>query len=99
MGRFVAMTLVERGHLVGTFNRGVSADDVAVARVHRGDRYRPNDVERLSSAGRWDVAVDTSGYVPRNALDVARVLEPVAGRYVFMSTMSVYAGWPVEPLD
>jgi len=47
----------------------------------------------------WDVVVDTSGYVPRNVLDVARVLEPVAGRYVFMSTVSVYAGWPVEPLD
>lgn len=30
---------------------------------------------------------------------VARVLEPVAARYVFVSTVSVYRGWPVEPLN
>jgi nucleoside-diphosphate-sugar epimerase len=39
-----------------------------------------------------------SGYVPRNVLDVAGRLEVVAGRYVFMSTVSVYADWPVKPL-
>ncbi len=42
--------------------------------------------------------MDTSGYVPREVLAVARALEPVADRYVFVSTVSVYEGWPVEPL-
>ena len=42
--------------------------------------------------------MDTSGYVPREVLAVARALEPVADRYVFVSTVSVYQGWPVEPL-
>jgi 2'-hydroxyisoflavone reductase len=43
--------------------------------------------------------VDTSGYVPREVLAVCERLEAVTGRYVFMSTVSVYRGWPVEPLS
>jgi nucleoside-diphosphate-sugar epimerase len=43
--------------------------------------------------------VDTSGYVPRDTLAVCEHLEPVAARYAFMSTVSVYRGWPVEPLS
>jgi nucleoside-diphosphate-sugar epimerase len=36
--------------------------------------------------------------VPRNVLSVAGVLAAQAGRYVFMSSVSAYAGWPTEPL-
>jgi hypothetical protein len=43
--------------------------------------------------------VDLSGYVPRETLEVCQRLEPVTARYVFMSTVSVYRGWPVEPLS
>lgn len=56
-------------------------------------------VAALAAAGPWDAVVDTSGYVPRNTLDVARALAPVAGRYVFMSTVSVYRDWPLKPLS
>src|SRR5215475_9425431 len=66
----------------------------------RGERRgrRPGTVGALAGRGQWDAVVDTSGYVPRNCLQVAHALEPVVGRCVFMSTVSVYAGWPVEPL-
>jgi nucleoside-diphosphate-sugar epimerase len=43
--------------------------------------------------------VDTSGYVPRNVLDVAGAMAPMAARYVFMSTVSVYRDWPIKPLS
>ncbi|WP_211269265.1 reductase [Saccharothrix syringae] len=56
------------------------------------------DLSRLASHGPWDVVVDTSGYVPREVLTLACVLEPVVDRYVFVSSVSAYAGWPIEPL-
>jgi nucleoside-diphosphate-sugar epimerase len=68
-------------------------------RALRGDRTRMDDVARLVEAGPWDVVVDTSGYVPNETLAVCERLEPAAARYVFMSTVSVYRGWPVEPLS
>lgn len=42
--------------------------------------------------------MDTNGYVPANVGAVARALTSVAGRYVFLSTVSVYQGWPVAPV-
>ncbi|WP_216364009.1 hypothetical protein, partial [Nocardia farcinica] len=65
----------------------------------RGDRTNPDDLARLARSGPWDVVVDTSSFVPRETLALARALEPVADRYVLVSTVSVYKGWPVEPLS
>ena len=50
----------------------------------------------LGRGMRWS---NLSGYVPRETLEVCQRLEPVTARYVFMSTVSVYRGWPVEPLS
>jgi 2'-hydroxyisoflavone reductase len=82
-----------------TFNRGISGADVPGVRVLRGDRDQVADLARLHAAGPWDAVIDTSGYVPRQVLAACEQLEPVTGRYVFMSTVSVYRGWPVEPLS
>jgi len=68
-----------------------------VATVY-GDRTEPGDLERLAAAGSWDAVLDTSGFVPRETLEVARALEPVVSRYVFVSTVSVYRDWPIKPL-
>ncbi len=43
--------------------------------------------------------VDCSGYVPKNVLAVARVLAPRVAQAVFMSTVSVYSDWPINPLS
>jgi 2'-hydroxyisoflavone reductase len=99
VGWAVVTAAVGRGWDVTTFNRGVSGGDAAGVRALRGDRTRMDDVARLVDAGPWDAVVDTSGFVPRETLAVCERLEPVAGRYVFMSTVSVYRGWPVEPLS
>jgi nucleoside-diphosphate-sugar epimerase len=85
---------------VTTFNRGLSGTDVDGVQVMRGDRTRPGDLDDLVVAGvSWDAVIDTSGFVPRDVLAACQRLKPAAARYVFMSTVSVYRGWPVEPLS
>ncbi|MGH3865357.1 MAG: NAD-dependent epimerase/dehydratase family protein [Pseudonocardiaceae bacterium] len=98
LGRAVVDGALARGWEVTTFRRGRSGEDALGVTVVRGDRTKVIDLARLADAGPWDAVVDTSGYVPREVLAVARVLEPVASRYVFVSTVSVYQGWPMVPL-
>lgn len=83
---------------VTTFRRGQSGEGAAGVRLVRGDRTNAADLARLAGEGPWDLVLDTTGYVPREALAVARALESVAARYVFVSTVSVYEGWPTQPL-
>ncbi|MGW1993243.1 NAD-dependent epimerase/dehydratase family protein [Embleya sp. NPDC001921] len=99
VGRAVVVAALERGWTVTTFNRGVTDDDVPGVHVVRGDRYKASDLERLVTHGPWDAVIDTSGYIPRNVLDTALCLHPAAGRYVFMSTVSVYEEWPATALS
>jgi 2'-hydroxyisoflavone reductase len=99
VGHAVVSAALGLGWEVTTFNRGLSGADVAGVKVIRGDRTLPADLVRLAAAGPWDAVIDTSGYVPREVLAACKRLEPLAARYVFMSTVSVYRGWPVEPLS
>ncbi|MEW1584109.1 NAD-dependent epimerase/dehydratase family protein [Micromonospora vinacea] len=99
VGHAIVTAALDTGWEVTTFNRGTSDPFLEAVRPIRGDRTRPKDVAALAAAGPWDAVVDTSGYVPRNVLDVARALAPVADRYVFMSTVSVYRDWPSKPLS
>ena len=99
VGHAIVSAALGLGWEVTTFNRGMSGADVAGVRVLRGDRALAADLARLSAAGPWDAVIDSSGYVPREVLAASECLEPVAARYVFMSTVSVYRGWPVEPLS
>lgn len=101
--RFVGRAMVEmgvaRGYEVTTFNRGLSGKDLsAVVAVH-GDREDAGDLDRLAAGRQWDAVIDTSGFVPRVVGAAARALSGEASRYVFVSTVSVYSGWPVEPLS
>ncbi|MGM1064081.1 NAD-dependent epimerase/dehydratase family protein [Saccharothrix sp. Mg75] len=98
LGRAVVDAALEAGHEVTTFRRGLNGEDANGVHVVRGDRTSLEDLARLASHGPWDVVIDTSGYAPREVLALAHLLEPVADRYVFVSSMSAYAGWPIEPL-
>jgi nucleoside-diphosphate-sugar epimerase len=99
VGHAIVAAAIDAGWEVTTFNRGTADPFLEAVRTVRGDRTRPGDVAALATAGPWDAVVDTSGYVPRNTLAVARALAPVADRYVFVSTLSAYRDWPVRPLD
>lgn len=46
--------------------------------------------EAIKGGAKWDAVIDTSGYVPRVVKASAELLAPVAGTYVFISSISVY---------
>ena len=98
LGRTVVDEAIMRGWDVTTFRRGLSGEDAGGATTVRGDRTKREDLLRLAESGPWDAVIDTSGFVPRETLAVAQMLEPAVTRYVFTSTVSVYEGWPNEPL-
>ncbi|MGH3188310.1 MAG: NAD-dependent epimerase/dehydratase family protein [Streptosporangiaceae bacterium] len=99
VGHTVAAAAVAHGWEVATFNRGLTGADVAGVRPFRGQRAHAADLDRLAATGPWDAVIDTSGYVPREVLAACERLERVTARYVFVSTVSVYSGWPVVPLS
>ncbi|MFC4585349.1 NAD-dependent epimerase/dehydratase family protein [Sphaerisporangium corydalis] len=98
LGRAVAEEALRRGHRVTTFNRGASGADVPGVTAVRGDRTSAEDLEVLAAQGDWDVAIDTSGMTPTLVQDSTRILHGSATRYVFVSTVNVYEGWPTLPL-
>ncbi|WP_189041406.1 NAD-dependent epimerase/dehydratase family protein [Micromonospora sonchi] len=98
LGRTLGELALASGWSVTTFNRGVSAADLPGVQAVHGDRERPEDWARLAEHGPWDAVIDTIGYVPNQVLAAANALAPVVGRYVFVSSVNVYTGWPNEPL-
>ena len=80
-----------RGHEITLFNRGRSNPGLfRDIEQLRGDRDGGLDVLK---GGRWDVVIDTCGYVPRLVKDSAELLRDVVDNYVFISTVSVYGDW------
>jgi len=93
LGRHTVAHALEQGHEVTTFTRGQTNPELFPEAEHlHGDRDGGLDALR----GReWDGVVDTSGYVPRVVRQSAELLRAAVQRYVFVSTISVYA----EPED
>ena len=89
---FLGPALVEaaraRGDVVTLFNRGKTNPGrfTDVEQLH-GDRDGKLDALK---GRRWDVAIDTSGYVPRIVKMSAELLASSVDRYVFVSSISVY---------
>jgi nucleoside-diphosphate-sugar epimerase len=98
LGRTLAELAVARGWEVTTFSRGLHGHDAAGTDPVRGRREDPGDMARLAGAGCWDAVVDTSGYTPGAVQLGARALRDRVGRYVLVSTVNVYRGWPAVPL-
>ena len=91
VGRAVIETALAGGHEVTLFNRGqTNPEEFPEVERLRGDR----DGGLGALAGQtWDAVVDTSGYVPRLVRASAELLRDATGRYVFVSSKSVYAGF------
>ncbi|AKN68734.1 NAD-dependent epimerase [Streptomyces sp. PBH53] len=100
LGRYIAEEALTRGWSVTTFNRGRSGQDVQGVEAVHGDRTSQADLHRLTQHGPWDAVIDTSSsdFPPRDVLLAATALRKVAGRWVHISTVSVYEGWPHQPL-
>jgi 2'-hydroxyisoflavone reductase len=88
VGRHVTDALLAAGHTVTHFNRGLAGssprDEVETI---RGDRMR--DLDRLGGRT-WDAVVDTCAYVPGAVELSTQALASVTGRYLMISTVSVY---------
>jgi 2'-hydroxyisoflavone reductase len=95
LGRAVVDAAVAAGHDVTTFNRGMSGPDHPRAAAIRGNRSDPDDLRRLAEVEPWDAVLDTSPQVPRDVVASAEALSGVH-RYVLVTSVSVYPGWPAE---
>jgi 2'-hydroxyisoflavone reductase len=97
LGRATVEAALERGHDVTLFNRGETNPELfpAVEKI-RGDRTE--DLSPLEGAS-WDAAIDPSGYFPHVVRRSAEALEGSVGRYLFVSSVSVYADFSVAPAE
>jgi len=89
VGRAMVENALSGGDEVTLFSRGRTGSELFpdVPRL-RGDRGS-GDYASLAE-GSWDAVVDVSAYVPRHVQQAAGALEGRAGRYLFISTGSVY---------
>ncbi len=91
VGRHFVDAALAGGHEVTIFNRGKTAGAAPPGVRHiLGDRR--GDLGALRG-GRWDAVVDTCGYVPREVAQMADALHGAVDRYLFVSSVSVYASF------
>lgn len=88
VGRHLVDAALARGDSVTLFNRGQSGAPPAGVERRTGDRRA--DLSALAT-GTWDAVVDTCGYIPREVASMADALSGRVGRYLFVSSVSVYA--------
>ena len=97
LGRATVEAALERGHDVTLFNRGETNPELfpEVEKI-RGDRTE--DLSPLES-GSWDAAIDPSGYFPHVVRHSAEALAGSVGRYLFVSSVSVYSDLSEGPSE
>lgn len=90
VGRHLVNSARARGHEVTLFNRGKSNPGLfRRVKAIQGDREK--DLDQLTAE--WDAVIDTCGYLPRIVRLSAEALKDKVGRYVYISSISVYASF------
>lgn len=89
LGRAFVDAALAGGHEVTLFNRGRTNPEL-FPEVQRLQGDRTADLSALAG-GRWDAVVDVAAYHPRVARLSAETLHDAVGRYLFVSSVSVYA--------
>jgi 2'-hydroxyisoflavone reductase len=89
-GPYQVRYALSRGHKVTTFNRGKTHPGELPSEVEQliGDRNGKLDALK---GRKWDVAIDNPTTLPAWVRDAAEILKENVERYVFISTISVYA--------
>jgi 2'-hydroxyisoflavone reductase len=90
IGPYQIRYALSRGHKVTTFNRGKTHPGELPGEVEQliGDRNGQLDALRDRQ---WDVVIDNPTTLPAWVRDAAQILKGNVDRYVFISTISVYA--------
>jgi len=97
LGRAIVDEAIRRGYDVTTFSRGLSGEPRPGAEALHGDRTSYPDLLRLADRD-FDLAIDTSVIAPAHVAASARILAGRIAHYTYVSTISVYAGFPGEPV-
>jgi nucleoside-diphosphate-sugar epimerase len=98
IGPAVVHRLEQADWEVACFHRGRTPPPLPGVREIFGDRRDTGALRRALEPG-YDAVVDTSAYVTEDLKPILSLLEGRAGRYLFLSTVSVYADmvrFPVE---
>ena len=97
LGRAIVDAALARGDTVTLFNRGRTNPDLYPETEQlRGDRAE--DLSALRGR-QWDAVVDVAAYDPRVVRRSAEELRERVGRYVFVSTVSVYVDQSSPPVE
>jgi len=89
-GPFQVKYALSRGHKVTVFNRGKTHPGELPKEVEQLIGDRNGQLEALKGK-QWDVCIDNPTTLPAWVRDAAQILKGNVGRYVFISTISVYA--------
>lgn len=89
VGRHLVAAALARGHAVTLVHRGRTNPGLFPG-VERLLGDREGDLSFLAGR-RWDAVLDTCGYLPRPVRAAAERLAGAVDRYLFVSTLSVYA--------
>lgn len=94
-GPFQVRYALSRGHQVTVFNRGLTHPGELPKEVEQLVGDRNGQLDALKGR-KWDVVIDNPTTLPKWVRDAAQVLKGNVERYVFISTLSVYAqpSWP-----
>jgi 2'-hydroxyisoflavone reductase len=96
VGRGIVDAALDRGHEVTLFNRGATNAGL-YPELERLRGNRDGDLRALEGRT-WDAVIDPSGYVPRVVRASAELLRE-SGHYLFVSSVSAYAGPPFTRFD
>ena len=97
LGRHLVEAALAAGHSVALLNRGTRTGLFPAVEELRGDRSQGREGLQALRGRRWDAVIDTCGYVPRLVGLSAEMLRDAVGRYVFISSISVYAEFADAP--
>lgn len=99
VGRAVVGEALQRGHDVTVLHRGVTGPRPDGVEVRHADRTRPAALAAALGGDSWDAVVDTWSAAPSVVRDAAELLRGRVGRYVYVSSRSVYRWPPVPGVD
>ncbi|MBX9952895.1 MAG: NAD-dependent epimerase/dehydratase family protein [Candidatus Obscuribacterales bacterium] len=97
LGRHIVTAALHAGHEVTTFNRGSKSLEEQ-NRVEKLIADRRDDLSVLTGK-KWDAVIDTCGYEPQEVEKSAAALKNSVDNYTFISSISVYKGFPVKGMD